>query len=88
MTCPAPMYFESGNYLGTYSNDESVAPLSIGEDNFGLDDYEPKFFYPIPAWTELGAFSVTLKFDYFEDFTKDIFYFCHVREQTCMRCPS
>ena len=79
MTCPAPMYFQAGEYLGEYSNDASVAPLSMDADNFGLDDYEPKFFHPLPEWTEYGDFSITLKFD-IDDFSDDIFYFCHIHQ--------
>ena len=80
MTCPAPMYLQGDDYLGAYSNDDSVAPLSTGEDNFGLDDYEPKFFHPLPEWASYGPFSVSLKFDD-ESYQQDIFYFCHV--STC-----
>ena len=73
------MYFQAGEYLGEYSNDASVAPLSMDADNFGLDDYEPKFFHPLPEWTEYGDFSITLKFD-IDDFSDDIFYFCHIHQ--------
>jgi hypothetical protein len=77
LTCPAPMYLLNGVPLGTYSNDESVGPLSIGEDNFGLDDYEPMFFHPIADWVGAGEFSIKLNFND-GDYDKDIFYFCHV----------
>jgi hypothetical protein len=77
MTCPAPMYLQDGEYLGTYSNDATVATPSSGEDNFGLDDYEPKFFHPMPEWSSYGNFSISLKFTV-EDYERDIFYFCHV----------
>ena len=79
MTCPAPMYFQAGTYLGEYSNDANVAPVTTGADNFGLDDYEPKFFHPLGQWTEYGDFSITLKFD-IDDFSDDIFYFCHIHQ--------
>ena len=78
MSCPAPMYFRQGEYLGTYSNNALLVPSTTGEDNFGLDDYEPLYFYPLPNWVELGPFDVYLKFDV-DDYQKDIFYFCHVR---------
>ena len=78
MSCPAPMYFRQGEYLGTYSNNALLVPSTTGEDNFGLDDYEPLYFYPLPNWVELGPFDVYLKFDV-DDFKQDIFYFCHVR---------
>jgi len=78
-TCPAPMYMLNGEYLGKYSNNEDVAPITTGEDDFGLDVYEPDFFIPIETWTENGLYSVMLKFDV-DDFTDDIFYFCHIHQ--------
>jgi hypothetical protein len=78
MTCPAPMYFIDGEYLGTYSNIPKVADVTTGESYFGLNDYEPKFFWPFGQWLEAGDFSIKLKFDD-EDYGRDIFYFCHVR---------
>lgn len=79
MTCPAPMYFQDGKYLGKYSNDEKIFSKSEGEEDFGLDHYEPKFFHSPAEWTDYGTFSITLKFDV-EDFASDIFYFCHIHE--------
>ena len=77
MTCPAPMYFLNGQYLGLYSNDPDVLPPTTNQTYFGLDDYEPLFFYPLDQWLEMGKFSVNLRFD--QDYNRDIFYFCHVR---------
>uniref|UniRef100_A0A7S2LG87 DUF305 domain-containing protein n=1 Tax=Leptocylindrus danicus TaxID=163516 RepID=A0A7S2LG87_9STRA len=77
--CPAPMYFQNGEYLGTYSNNAALVNVTSGEDNFGLDDYEPKFLQPITQWVEHGEFMVALKFDD-DDFDEDIFYFCHVHQ--------
>ena len=74
------MYFKAGQYLGTYSNDASVLATTTGEDNFGLDDYEPLFFHPVAQWTEYGEFSVTLHFPEFSGFDGDIFYFCHIHQ--------
>jgi len=79
MTCASPMYFLNGTYLGEYSNDSNIAPRTTGANNFGLDDYEPLFFHPLPEWTSYGEFSVTLKFDD-EEFGDDIFYFCHIHQ--------
>jgi hypothetical protein len=76
LSCPSPMYFRDGTYLGTYSNIPEVLDVTQGEFNFGLDDYEPLFFHPLPEWAGYN-FEVKLRFDV-EDFTKDIFYFCHV----------
>jgi len=78
LTCPAPMYLLNGEYLGKYSNNADVTPLS-GDEDFGLDFYEPDFFLPIEAWIESGDYSVMLKFDV-DDFTDDIFYFCHIHQ--------
>jgi hypothetical protein len=78
MTCPAPMYYIDSEYKGAYSNNEDLLALTSGEDNFGLDDYEPLFFHPLPEWVGYGEFSVFLKFDNDTDYSKDIFYFCHV----------
>jgi len=76
-SCPAPMYSNGETYLGDYSNNADVAPVTINsEEDFGLDHYEPLFFYPLGDWVE-NAFSVNLIFDD-TDFMSDIFYFCHI----------
>ena len=49
MTCPAPMYYMENVYQGTYSNNADLVAVSSGEDNFGLDEYEPLFFHPLPG---------------------------------------
>jgi hypothetical protein len=67
LSCPTPLYYLDGKLLGV-----------TGTNDFGLDAYEPDFFLPIPEWSKRGTFSVALKFDD-EAYTKDIFYFCHVR---------
>mmetsp|Transcript_20408 Transcript_20408/g.29517 ORF Transcript_20408/g.29517 Transcript_20408/m.29517 type:complete len:217 (+) Transcript_20408:98-748(+) len=76
-SCPAPMYFLNDQYLGSFSNDPTVTAVTTGEEDFGLDAYEPLFFYPLGQWVELGKFTVSLRFTD-EDYTEDIFYFCHV----------
>ena len=77
LTCPAPMYFKNGTYLGKYSNIPEIANVTKGIENFGLDFYEPRFFHSLPDWIGYGAFEVKLRFDN-EDFVGDLFYFCHV----------
>lgn len=79
LTCPAPMYFIGHNYLGSYSNIEDVAAVTVGEDDFGLDTYEKLFFHPVPEWASIPKFNVKLRFD---DYTydKDLFYFCHIHQ--------
>ena len=49
MSCPAPMYYMENKYQGTYSNNADLVDVSAGEDNFGLDEYEPLFFHPMPG---------------------------------------
>ena len=77
LTCPAPMYFKNGTYLGTYSNNPEIANITKGRKDFGLDYYEPRFTLPFTQWIEQGEFEVKLRFDN-EDFVGDLFYFCHV----------
>lgn len=79
MTCPAPMYFLNGNYLGSYSNNADLVPVTTGEEDFGLDNYEPDFFIPVETWYENGDYSVYLKYDDME-MSQDIFYFCHIHQ--------
>jgi hypothetical protein len=80
-TCSAPMYFIGDEYLGTYSNIPEVETVTTGDDDFGLDKYEPLFFHPFADWMGYGNFSVKLRFTDV-DFSHDIFYFCHVRQTT------
>lgn len=74
LTCPAPMYYKNDVYLGQYSNLNSSNVIAA--EDFGLDAYEPEFFYPITDWVTAN-YTIKLKFDD-ESYTKDIFYFCHV----------
>ncbi|CAB9519555.1 expressed unknown protein [Seminavis robusta] len=78
-TCPAPMYMLNGEYLGEYSNIPAVKPRTTGTENFGLDDYEPLFFRPLPEWAALGEFAIKLRFDD-ASYGQDIFYFCHIHQ--------
>jgi hypothetical protein len=80
LSCPSPMYIMNGTYLGTYSNIPEILEITEEEVKFfGLDEYEPLFFRPLSEWAGFGEFEVKLRFDV-EDFTKDIFYFCHVSQ--------
>ncbi|GKY98006.1 hypothetical protein MPSEU_000758700 [Mayamaea pseudoterrestris] len=79
LTCPAPMYFVGGKYVGKYSNIDTVMNTTTNVEDFGLDSYEPVFFYPLGEWAGLQPFSIQLHFDD-ETYTKDIFYFCHIHE--------
>jgi len=80
LTCPSPMYFKDGTYVGSYSNDADILPLTSGDEDFGLDNYEPLFFYPLDAWLEMGDFSATLTYPDTPGFGGDIFYFCHIHQ--------
>jgi hypothetical protein len=66
-TCPHPRYRRSGGFLGVN-----------GTTDFGLDVYEPEFFQSLIDWTNAGNYSIELNFNDV-NYTKDIFYFCHVR---------
>lgn len=80
MSCPAPMYYIGDEYKGIYSNNPDLVSVTTGADDFGLDAIEPLFFHPLPEWIGYGDFSMFLKFDEDTDFTKDIFYFCHIHQ--------
>ena len=82
-TCPAPMYFAGGNYVGVYSNIGNN--VTMDQEDFGLDMYEPLFFFPLPDWIEMGPYAVQLTFDD-ESYDQDLFYFCHVRSHGCCLC--
>jgi len=73
--CPAPMYFQKGEYKGVYSNNEEFLPLK-GDDDFGLDVVEDIFKYPIGNWEDFGPFKTALKYDV--PYNQDIFYYCHM----------
>jgi len=77
LSCPAPMYWQDSVYTGVYSNIESLVPVTTGEDDFGLDAVEPRFFHPLGDWEAYGPFVTALNFDDV-NFNEDIFYFCHV----------
>ena len=52
-TCPAPTYYIDGVYPGGYvqPNNTSVdVGSNTNQEDFGLDDYEPTFFYPASDW--------------------------------------
>jgi len=75
LTCPAPIYFKDGDQLGPglYNN---LNDELVGGEDFGLDDYEPEFFYPIAEWSA-PLYEIKLRFTV-DDIDQDIFYFCHI----------
>ena len=71
------MYFLDGEYLGEYSNNEEILPVTNSED-YGISSYRSQFSEKSPVgWTRLGTFEVFLKFDV-DDFTDDMFYHCRI----------
>jgi hypothetical protein len=77
--CPAPMYIRGGEYLGEYSNNEGIAPLT-GSEDFGLDFYEPEFFLDPVTWNSAGTYEIALKFDV-DDFTGEL-----IHNAPCIAC--
>uniref|UniRef100_A0A7S3DQL4 DUF305 domain-containing protein n=1 Tax=Entomoneis paludosa TaxID=265537 RepID=A0A7S3DQL4_9STRA len=59
--------------MGEFSN---VPGEEVASDNFGLDDYEPEFFYPPRDWIS-AQYSIDLTFTDMT-YSQDIFYFCHI----------
>jgi len=79
-SCPAPMYIKNGQYLGDYSNNDAVFPESTNnEEDFGLDAYEPEFFYPILDWVA-EDYQVSLFYPETNPYEGDFFYFCHIHQ--------
>jgi len=76
LLCPAPIYFKNGVMLENYTNlDDGNL---VGTEFFGLDAYEPEFFYPIGDWS---SNEYTIKLRYNDDtVVQDFFYFCHIHE--------
>merc|ERR1712161_101740 len=71
--CPSPRYRLDG---------APITKASASGEDFGLDDYEPRFFYPFADWVDQGTFSVfapsvsnTANIDPNDN---DFFYFCHI----------
>lgn len=78
LSCPAPMYWQDGEYVGVYSNVPDLVPIPAKpSDDFGLDTVEPLFFHPLGDWQGYGPFVTVLNFDD-EEFDQDLFYFCHI----------
>jgi len=81
MGCQAPMYFKDGEYVGGDYNNERV-PVTGGED-FGLDVYEPEFFYDSALWGEAKYVAKLTLTDM--EYDGDIFYFCHIHNKMSAR---
>jgi hypothetical protein len=59
-SCEAPMYFVNGEYVGKYSNIAGDGLTVTGDEDFGLDVYEPDFFLDRGEWKEKGPYEVKL----------------------------
>jgi len=79
-SCPAPIYMQGENMLGDYNNNPNLGPITIGKEDFGLDHYEPQFFYPLLDWLGAETYKVALYYPEDNDFEKDFFYFCHIHQ--------
>jgi len=79
-SCPAPMYMQGNNMLGDYNNNPSLGPLTLNKEDFGLDQYEPQFFYPLLDWLGSDTYKIALYYPDDNDFAKDFFYFCHIHQ--------
>lgn len=93
-TCPAPQYMLNDALLGPFNINPNLLdfsnieedgvigsyPLTVDDEDFGLDAYEPKFFYPYLSWAEEGQFKVSLYYPEDDDFDQDFFYFCHIHQ--------
>jgi len=76
LLCPAPIYFKNGEMLESYTNlDDSSLN---GNESFGLDLYEPEFFYPLVDWLS-NEYTIKLRYND-ETVIQDFFYFCHIHE--------
>lgn len=73
LTCPAPIYY-NGVQLEDYTN--LLDNQTVGSEFFGLDVYEPEFFYPLGDWAT-GNYYIKLRFTE-SDIDQDIFFFCHI----------
>merc|ERR1712161_58546 len=73
LDCPAPRYQLDG---------APITPASEFGEDFGLDDYEPLFFYPFADWVDKGTFSVVAPSvqnpKQVDPMNNDFFYFCHI----------
>ena len=72
-TCQAPMYYKNGAYVG--GDYDNVA--GAGGEDFGLDAYEPEFFFERADWIDAGTYEVKLTLTD-EAYDGDLFYFCHI----------
>lgn len=73
-SCPAAMYLIDDAYLGDYSNNPTISPVTNNRDNHGLEEYMAPFFLPYSDWS-LSNYTATLFLDVSVRYMTDIFYF-------------
>ena len=61
--------------LGDYNNDPNMGALTVGKEDFGLDHYEPQFFYPLLDWLGAPTYSISLYYPVDNDFQRECFDF-------------
>jgi hypothetical protein len=59
--------------LGDYNNNPALGPLTEDKEDFGLDVYEPQFFYPLLDWLGADTYSVSLYYPEDNDFQRKCF---------------
>lgn len=79
LSCDAPMYMLNDEYLGRYSNNPAIKNVTVDEEDFGLDVYEPLFMRSPHEWKAYGTFHIQFMVTD-ESIATDMFYFCHVHE--------
>jgi len=75
-TCPAPMYMIDDVYVGEYSNNAVIAPVTYKRDNHGLDEYKNPFYLPFLDWRQ-STYTASLSLSISVRHMTDIFYFSH-----------
>eukprot|EP00804_Cyclotella_cryptica_P003111 CCRYP_006098-RA/>CCRYP_006098-RA protein AED:0.03 eAED:0.03 QI:72/1/1/1/0.5/0.66/3/228/934 len=71
-------YFADGAHANKKEVEDQYLKYKINNEEVGLDNYEPKFFYSPKEWGGFGTFNV--EFTVPENHGEDLFYFCHIHE--------
>ena len=67
------MYMIGDQMLGDYNNNPWFGPLTANKEDFGLDHYEPQFFYPLLDWLGSDTYKVALYYPEDNDFQSKFF---------------
>eukprot|EP00804_Cyclotella_cryptica_P013489 CCRYP_020170-RB/>CCRYP_020170-RB protein AED:0.02 eAED:0.02 QI:1234/1/1/1/1/1/2/220/576 len=71
-------YFADGAHANKKEVEDQYLKYKINNEEVGLDNYEPKFFYSPKEWGGFGTFNV--EFTVPDNHEEDLFYFCHIHE--------